>query len=187
MDLLAEQKRRQEDDDLVVFEHGGEVVSFELRKIAKAMSRVGEVVHITKSTAQELADDLDDAYKVLGQVLNHATCAAEAAEAFTKKEWSRLVLDVVPVELERRSLKDSVDRREAIVRTHPDYLEAQAKERHMHWVVADLRTKRERVYGAKRTCLAVLGERNDYHRGSLSGGSAHTQAGPAPKFGQARY
>lgn len=149
----------------------------DLKEVAPAMARVGEVALLTGAAdAQRLADALDEAYKALGQIQNRVNYLLDRVKASTKRKWDELLLDFVPGALSDRKIKDSTDNRNALVRTHEEYQQAQSLEAHMEWVSNDLRIKRERVYGAKRTCLAVIGERS-YHRGSASGGSSTKYGG----------
>ncbi len=174
-------ERRQEEEGLVEFRYGDQAFTYDLRMVARALWRVNEVATVSRADAQELSDCFNDSEAVLHQVINRAAAALDAAEYATKTEKARLLLDVVPGEMERLG-KDSQDRRDAVIQRHPDYLAALAQERHMRWVVMDLRAKKERVHRANSTALAVLGERPNFHRGSTSGGSPQTGT-----FGSAKY
>lgn len=187
---FADEKRRQEEEGIVFLTCGGQNVRFDLRQAATALWRVGDVATINRDTAQELSEAFNAAMAVLQQIINRAAEAEAAASQEVKRVWSQLLLEHVPKELERLGLRDSEDRRKAIVQVHPDYAAALELERHLTWQVADLRGKKERVYRANNTTLAVMGHQ-PYHRGGVSGGNrpaaAPINTNPSSPYGQARY
>ncbi len=133
-------------------------ITIDLAAILVSEIRQGEVAFVTPMKAPELLAEFSKSWRDLHQVvvqLGHEKLQADKAAA---RRRAVIVLEIAPAKLKLLDIRDSVDTREAVILTDPDFERLQERADKLAAAVEFLKGKLKAFENAFTSVKKVMGE-----------------------------